>query len=486
MAGTFVAAIDNTVVGTAMPTVIGDLGGIDRYSWVFSAYLLVSTVTTPVFGKLSDVMGRKRIYLFALLVFVGSSMLAGLAQTMDQLIAFRALQGVGAGALIPTGFTMIGDLFDVRERGRVQGFFSSVWASSAIVGPTVGGLITQAFSWRWVFYVNLPIGALAIGLLVLGFQDRAEHRAGRVDWLGASLFASSATLLLLGLNGISAPLSLSAGAVLAVLFVQVERHSAEPLIAFDLLRVPIIGVGLAIALIGGAVQFGATTYLPPFVQGVLGRSPVEAGLALAAMSIAWPAGSMITGWFLLRTGVRRAVLAGSLSLALGTLFLSTLGTDTPIVILLIGAAATGFGMGCTNTPVLVGAQTAVGYANRGIVTSLQRFSRTLGGAVGVASFGAMLNAVIGPRVQELTVLLDPRTRGVIDPALIAPVRDLLAQGLHAIFVGLFVIALASIILALKMPAHVLGPSGTVLIQRDGRDADARSSAPEPAVPAGRG
>jgi EmrB/QacA subfamily drug resistance transporter len=488
MAGTFVAAIDNTVVGTAMPTVIGDLGGIDRYGWVFTAYLLVSTATTPVFGRLSDVAGRKRVYMGALIGFVGASMLAGLSQSMDQLIFFRALQGIGAGALIPTGFTMIGDLFEVRERGRVQGFFSSVWASSAIIGPTVGGLITQALSWRWAFYVNLPIGLIALALLIYGFRDRAEPRAGRVDWVGASLFAAAAALLLLGINGEAPLLTFPAAVALGALFVRSQRRSPQPLIAFHLLRIPIIGAGLAIALIGGAVQFGATTYLPPFVQGVLGRTPVEAGLALAAMSVAWPAGSMVTGWYLLRIGVRRAVLAGSLSMAAGGLVLSLVGPDSPIVLIVIGAAATGLGMGCTNTPVLVGAQTAVGYANRGVVTSLQRFSRTLGGAVGVASFGALLNAAVGPRINELTILLDPRTRVTVDPNVIAPARELLASGLHGVFVGLLVISIIGIVLAFQMPEHVLSeldssrrkpePSATL-------DATEKL-APEPAGPIGSG
>ena len=453
MTGMAVAALDSTVVGTAMPTAIGDLGGIDRYSWVFASYLLVSTATTPVFGRFADVHGRKRVYLTALITFVAASMLCGTASSMDQLIAFRALQGLGAGALISTGITMLGDLFDVRQRGRVQGFTGSVWGMSAIVGPTIGGIITQTLSWRWTFFVNLPIGIVAI-ILLLTLHEREEHQGGGIDWVGALVFAVAAALLLLGVNGTYPFLTLPAAVALGVLFLAIERRTAEPLIDLTLLGVPVIGFSLALQIVLGAIQFATTTFIPPYAQGVLGRPPIEAGLALGAMSIAWPIGSTATGWFLLRIGYRRAVLAGTTMTTLAALLLTTATPESPLILLIACSATMGLGMGMAAPPLMVGIQTAVAYRRRGIVTSLANFSRSLGGAVGVASLGAALNAVVGPRAAELQAILDPRAHASLDAAG-REARDVLASGLHIVFVAVVGIAIVSIVIATRLPAHDL-------------------------------
>ena len=451
MTGMAVAALDSTVVGTAMPTAIGDLGGIDRYSWVFAAYLLVSTATTPVFGRFADVHGRKKVYVGALVTFVAASMLCGQSQTMNELIAFRALQGLGAGALISTGITMLGDLFSVQQRGRVQGFTASVWATSAIVGPTIGGIITQALSWRWTFYVNLPIGLVAVALLFT-LHEREEHHGGSIDWLGAITFAASASALLLGVNGTYPAITVPIAVALGIAFVMIERRTPEPLVDLSLLAIPIIGLGLAINILMGAMQFAATTFIPPYAQGVLGRSPLEAGLALGAMSIAWPVGSTTTGWFLLRIGYRRAVIAGSIAPIIGALVLSALTPDSPLMLLVIGSAVMGLGMGICATPVLVGIQTAVSYQRRGIATSLNNFCRSLGGAVGVAALGAALNSVIGTRASELQAVLDPQRRGTLS-ASATLARDVFANGLHIVFVAQVVIAVAGLLVALRLPEH---------------------------------
>ena len=448
MTGMFVAALDTTVVATAMPTAIGDLGGVDRYSWVFAAYLLVSTATTPVFGRFSDVHGRKRVYFGALVVFIAASMLCGQSQTMNELIVFRAIQGLGGGALISTGITMIGDLFDVRQRGRVQGFTASVWATSAIIGPTIGGIITQTLSWRWTFYVNLPIGLLAI-VLLLNLHDREEHRGGGIDWIGAIVFAASAALLLLGVNGTYPVFTIAASLALAALFVFVERRTDQPLVDLSLLAIPIIGVGLSQGVIIGAIQFAASTFIPPFAQGALGHTPVEAGLALGAMSLLWPLGSTTTGWFLLRIGLRRAVVAGSIASLVGTVILASLHEGSPLLVLVAGSALIGLGQGVTNTPLLVGVQTAVGYGKRGVVTSLVNFSRSLGGAVGVAALGALLNVAIGGHAADVELALDPRAQSTIS----AGTRELLANGIHTVFVAEVVLATVCLILAFRLPAH---------------------------------
>lgn len=453
MTGMAVAALDSTVVATAMPTAIADLGGVDRYSWVFASYLLVSTATTPVFGRLADVHGRKRVYFAALVVFVAASMFCGQAPNMDWLIVGRALQGLGAGALISTGITMLGDLFDVRQRGRVQGFTASVWATSAIIGPTIGGIITQALSWRWTFYVNLPIGLIAIALLMT-LHEREEHRGGGIDWIGAATFAAAAALLLLGVNGTYPAITLVGAVVLAIVFVLIERRVDQPLVDLSLLNNPVIGIGLMLNVLLGVMQFSTTTFVPPFAQGVLGRTPLEAGLALGAMSIGWPIGSTTTGWNLLRIGYRRAILAGSLIALVGAAVLSTLDRDSSLAVLVVGAMLVGIGMGVTATPLLVGVQTVVSYQRRGIVTSLTNFSRSLGGAVGVAALGAVMNAAIGPRAADVEALLAPATRGSASAAA-GVARDLLAGGLHTVFVVIVAISLASLLLATRLPSHDL-------------------------------
>jgi EmrB/QacA subfamily drug resistance transporter len=451
MAGTFVAALDVTVVGTAMPTVIGELGGIDRYGWVFSAYLLVSTATTPLFGRLADMLGRKRVYSGALIAFVGFSMLAGVSRSMNELILFRALQGLGAGALLPTGFTMIGDLFEVRQRAKVQGLFSAVWAISAIAGPTIGGLLTQTISWRWVFFVNLPIGAVAFVLLLAAFQDRAAHRQRRMDWAGAGTFALAASALLLGLNGTMPAATLTAAAIIAYAFIRIERIAAEPMIELAVLRSPLVSAAMLITFLSGGIQFAVLTYLPPFVQGVLGRTPLEAGLSVATLSIGWSAGSVVLGWYLLRLGLRRAVLVGGLFLSIGTALLVGLTENASLAVVIAGASATGFGMGFSATPLLVSVQSAAGYARRGISTSLIQFSRTLGGAAGVAAVGSLLIAALGSRAADVSLLLNPT---LATRAGLAETRLLLADGLHAIYVALFGLGLASIALAFRLPKTV--------------------------------
>jgi EmrB/QacA subfamily drug resistance transporter len=456
MTGTFVAAMDSTVVGTAMPTIIGDLGGVDRYSWVFSAYLLVATATTPIFGRLSDIFGRKRVYFFALVGFVAGSMLCGLARSIDELILYRALQGLGAGALLPTGFTMVGDLFDLKQRAKVQGFFSSVWVVAAVVGPAVGGIVTQAFDWRWVFFVNLPIGLVALALLVFGFHDRAEHRRRSVDWVGGIVFAAMAVAFLLGVNGALPVVSLAMAAILGLAFIRIEQRTKEPLIDLSLLRTRIVAVGLLMTLLTGTIQFAFLTYLPPFVQGVQGRLPIEAGLVLGTMSIGWSAGAALIGWFMMRVGLRRGVVLSGVCLLIGTAALVVLDASTPLIVLTAGSWLVGLGMGFANTPVLVAIQTSVGYARRGIATSLVQFCRTLGGAAGVSMLGAVLNGSLGPDAEEASALLS--LRGQAPPAgsdvALDQVRVSLATGLHAVFVAMLGLAVVGLVIAWRLPKEM--------------------------------
>jgi MFS family permease len=439
--------------------VIGELGGIDRYAWVFSAYLLASTVVTPVFGRLADMFGRKGIYFGALVGFVAFSMLAGQSASIDQLIAFRALQGLAAGALLPTGFTIVGDLYDRATRAKISGLFSTVWVGAAIVGPAIGGFITQALSWRWTFYVNLPIGLVALALLVLGYSDTGEHHRQRVDWMGALVFAASATALMLGLNGLLPLALLPLALLLGVLFVRLEAGADAPFLQLALVRDPLIGAALAMTLAAGALQFGVTSFLPPFVQGVEGGQPAEAGLALGAMSVGWSLGSIAIGWILLRVGLRAVVVAGSAMLVLGMLGIVLLVASSPIPLVAAFATIVGIGMGTTSTPILVTVQTSVGYAQRATVTSLVQFARSLGGATGVAALGSVFTTALGSSAAGASVLLDPVARQGVAPATLDPVRAVLASGLHAVYVGMIAVAIVATLLARRLPRELPAEAG---------------------------
>jgi EmrB/QacA subfamily drug resistance transporter len=299
--GTFLAALDSTVVGTAMPTIVGDLGGLSLYPWVFASYLLAATVTGPVFGKLSDTYGRKPIYLAGIFLFLLGSVLAGTSQTMIGLIAFRTLQGLGAGAVQPTAVTIVGDIFELENRARVQGLFGTVWGISAVVGPAVGGLLTDYISWRWVFYVNLPFGLTAATLLAVSLTETFERHPRRADYLGAVLLTCGLVAVLLALLGGGGTPSLSApmlalffsGLMALVLFVMAERRAEDPIVPLGLFGDRMFTVAVLGNLALGDVLFGVSVYIPLFVQGALAGTAMTAGAVIAPLSIGWPVGSFI-------------------------------------------------------------------------------------------------------------------------------------------------------------------------------------------------
>ncbi len=462
MAGIAVAALDSTVVGTAMPTIIGQLGGIEQYGWVFAAYLLTATTTVPVFSTLADVRGRKPIFLGGLALFVGGSALCGLSQSMLMLIVFRAIQGLGAGALQPIAFTIVGDIYPPRERAKMQGLFSSVWGVAAIVGPALGGIITGTVGWRWVFYINVPVGLVA-GILIGGvLHEHVEHRQHRLDLVGAASLTVGVALLLLAVSegstvGWLSPVIIGSamGAVILLgVFVRAERAAAEPLISMALLRRPIVAAGLAVGTLAGVVMFGLTAYVPPLVQGVMGDSPLAAGLAVGAMSIGWPIGSIVSGRAILRWGVRPIVLLGTGFLVLGTVLLTQAGSIQSLAYTATATAVTGLGMGFTTTPLLVAIQGAVSWQQRGQATGLVQFSRTIGGAVGTGVLGALLAAAVG---STASAILDPIARTTIPAAQLAAERSGMQTGLGWIYLILVVAAAGTFLLSFRMmPAMRIG------------------------------
>ena len=459
MIGSFVAALDQSIVATVMPTVIGELGGIDRYALVFSAYLLVSTVATPLVGRLADLFGRTPVFVGGMLIFVVGSLGAGLSADMNQLVVSRAAQGLGAGALLPIGMTIAGDLFDVRGRARVQPLFSSVWIGAALVGPALGGILTQAYSWRWAFLVNVPIGLTAIVVLLLVYHERVEPSEDRVDWTGAALLTLASGGLLLALNGIAPLLTIGIAVVFIPLFIRVERSVAGPLIDLGLVRDPAIGPGIALNAVIGGMTFAVSTYLPPFLQGVQGRSPVEAGAIVAATSLGWSAGTVTMGLLLVRLGPRRSALLGTLCWAIGAAVLTTLDRTSPLQLAAAAAATLGLGMGLAIFPVLVSAQSAVGWSRRGVMTSLLQFSLSLGAAISVAALGGLLITAMGADSAAVATLLDPAGRKQLAEAQVSALAATLARGLHLVYIVMVGASVLGALLARRLPLsfHDDGP-----------------------------
>jgi len=462
LVGMLLAALEATAVATAMPTAVADLGGVERFSWAFSAYLLTSTTTVPMFGKLADLYGRRTIYLTATGIFLLGSVLCGASESMTQLILFRALQGIGAGGVQPVALTIIGDIYTLEERGRMQGLFSGVWATASVTGPAMGGLLTDLLSWRWVFYINLPFGILSAAMLMVMLKESNQRRQHRLDIAGTLALTGGVALLLLGLQEGGASwgwrpwptgVALAAAALLLVLFIRQERRAPEPMLPLDLFRHPVIGVASAGSVAIGTLLFPLAAFVPMFTQGVHGGSAAEAGATLTPMMMGWPIASTLAGLLLMRLGYRPlAVLGGSVATAGGAL-LATIGAGSSPIMLGAAVGLIGLGLGFMSTPFIVSVQTAVPWERRGVATSSQQFFRTIGGAVSVAALGALLNASLAESgfAETAQHVLEPGARAQLEPAAVAGASAALAQGLHWIYVVLAGVALMSLLIALRFP-----------------------------------
>lgn len=433
----FVAAMDLNVVGTALPTIARELGGFSLYPWIFSGYLLTSTTTVPLWGRLADLHGRRRVLMAGLAVFVGSSVLCGLAPSMLGLVVFRTLQGVGAGCLQPVTLTIVGDIFPMAQRARLQAFFSGMWAVSALVGPLIGaGFVSSPLGWRWIFGVNLPIGIVATWALTGYREQRGASGQAGFDVAGAAGLTLGIAALLLGLGTGTAnaqPIWPAVGGAVLVLGLTAawEARSSHPTIPFELLKHPVIGPALLAALFSGTLMFGLSTYGPLFVQGGLGGTAFAAGGAVAPLSLGWPVGSTIAGRLLMRVGYRPLIVAGGVFQALGALVLAA-AARTPVEVG-VAAAVIGLGMGLLATPVIIVIQASVGWEQRGAATALNQLSRTIGGAVGVSLMGVLLQARAGAAGSAAL-------RGGREAA-----RAALAGGIETIFWVLVAMALATLI-----------------------------------------
>jgi EmrB/QacA subfamily drug resistance transporter len=457
----FMIAIEGTIVATAMPTIVGALGDFDLFSWVFTAYLLTQAVTIPVYGRLADLYGRKRILFVGMGVFLTASLGCGLAWGMVPLIGFRAMQGIGAGALLPVGMTIVADLYAPAERARIQAVVSSVWVIAAIIAPMMGAFLVAHARWATVFWVNLPLGVIAAVMLAVALDERGQRRAHRIDYLGSALMIAGTGTLMFVLVQASrlspGVIPLLAGFALATLAALVlhEARIREPMLPIGLWRQRIVvGANLANLAIGG-VLMGITAFLPPYVQGVMGRSALAAGFMLTAMSASWPTGSALAGQIMLRTSYRTTAALGGAALVVGSFLLVWIAPGRGTLYVAFAALVSGLGMGLANNSFLVAAQSEVAAEDRGIATSSIVFMRMVGQSLGTAVFGGIVNARLAGAAAGTGDIVDrmllPAFRRSLSMAELLPLLHALSHAIRAVFVINFGLGAALLCCCLFLP-----------------------------------
>ena len=441
-------AIDSTILATAVTAIVRDLGGFAQFPWLFSVYLLGQAAAVPIYGKVADIVGRKAVMLFGIALFVIGSILCGFAWSMPALIAFRAIQGLGAGAVQPMGMTIVGDIYSLQERAKVQGYVASVWAIAAVVGPTLGGVFADLATWRWIFFINVPLGVAAAWMLIRKFDEKVVRTKHSIDYAGSILVAVGSALVILGLleggvlwewNSWQSIAVLGGGVLLLLAVVPVERRAAEPVIPGWVFRGRLLNGANLVSLLVGALLIGLTSYIPLFGEGVLGTSALVAGLALAAMTIGWPIAASNAGRVYLAIGFRNCSLIGSGIALVGAVILLFLGAGSSIWTVAGGSFVVGLGLGFVAAPTLISAQSSVEWTERGVVTGINMFARSIGSAVGVAIFGAVVNASLGIRVGSQAV----------SPDSVEPGR--LADALHPVFIGATIAAVLLIACVAILP-----------------------------------
>lgn len=396
-------ALDATIIATAVPSVVASLGGFSQFPWLFSIYLLAQAVSVPLFGKFADLFGRKPVMMAGIAIFLVGSILCGFAWNMTVLILFRAIQGIGAGAIQPISMTIAGDIYTLEERARVQGYLASVWAMSAVVGPTLGGVFAEYVSWRWIFFVNIPFCVLAAWILLRNLKEDVPRTKHKIDYGGALLLTLGCSLLMLGLLeggqrwGWGSATSISifvVGALILTSFIALQRRVSEPILPLWVFRSRLLVGGSVVSLVVGAVLLGLTSYVPTYVQIALGNGPLVAGFALATLTIGWPLSASLSGRLYLRIGFRNTSLIGGAIVIIGCGLTVSLSENSALWEVALFVFVVGLGMGLVASPTLVAVQSSVEWGRRGVVTGTNMFSRSIGSALGVAVFGAIANATL--------------------------------------------------------------------------------------------
>lgn len=472
LVATFLTAIEGTIVSTAMPTIVSDLLGFERMNWVFAVYLLTMTAATPIFGKLADLFGRKRMFTIGVILFLIGSALSGMARSMDQLIWFRAFQGLGAGAVLPITMTIIGDIYPFEQRAKIQAYISSVWGIAGVAGPLVGGFFVQQLSWRWIFYINIPFGLISMAMIWAYLHESFDKRKRHIDYAGAATFTIGITALLLALQQGSERLAWNSPDVLALfalaalfiaVFLLIQSRSPEPMMPLKLFRIRGIAVSNAVSFLASMTLIGVTVYIPVWMQGLNGFSPTQAGMSLAPMSVGWMIGAMIGGRLLVKKGARLTSAFGTAILLGSAVWLAAVDMHTPQIVFLVIVFILGTGFGFAFTVYGVVVQSAVDWSLRGAATASNTLLRSLGQTVGIAILGNLFNRMIASRLNmepsglngvspdDMNRLINPEQAVALPEAVRELLRNVLETGLHNLFIVLAVISLMCLLVTLMLP-----------------------------------
>lgn len=461
---TFMTAIEATIVSTAMPTISGILHGGEIMSWVFSIYLLTNAMMTPIYGKLADRIGRKPVFIFGIIVFIIGSSLCGIAGSMIQLIIFRAIQGIGAGAIMPVALTIIADLYSLEKRAKILGLNSAFWGIASVVGPLCGGFIVDTIGWHWIFFVNVPIGLILLVLIMIYLvEPKREKTKQPIDYAGSLSLMGLLLAVLYGFQTLSEGdgfsvmtlLSFGAAVVLGVIFVMAEKRAADPIISLDLFKNKTFVIVNVIAALVSGFLMGIDVYIPMWMQGVLGLKAALGGMALAPLSFTWIIGSLIAGRLLERTTTKVALNAGLAVIIIGGLLLANAPVTTPFWAFCLILAFTGLGLGIAITASTVKAQSSVGPDQIGVATSFNTLSRTLGQTIMVSVFGVVLNSHLNKEIASagadfkrgmIDQLSNRETLSQLPTDLVAPLREILYTGLHSVYFVSVLLLVAALVL----------------------------------------
>lgn len=470
--GTFMSAIEGTIVSTAMPSIVSDLGGFKLYSWVFSIYLLMQAVTIPIYGKLADLFGRKPVYTVGVIIFLIGSVFCGFANSMSELIFYRFLQGLGAGAVQPIATTIVGDIYTLKERAKVQGYLASVWGISSIVGPTLGGIFVDYFHWSLVFWINIPFGIVSIILMMLFLHEGIEKKKHSIDYLGSSLLFLSITAIMLAfIQGGVAWDWFSLPSIFLILFFLIcitlfllqEKRAKDPMMPLDLWKNKIITSSNLGALTTGMVMISVASFVPTYVQGVMGYSALIAGLSLGVMSIGWPISSTIAGKLLIKIGSLKTAFIGAIALIIGSIILLFSTPTLGPVWVGFGTFFIGVGMGFTTTTFIFSIQSSVEWKVRGVATASNMFMRILGNTVGVSLMGGLLNNRLARFIEDhretlgdvdlniTNTMLNPEKRDKIQENVLTLLEEGLNISIHYVFAAVAILSFISFIIIRLLP-----------------------------------